>query len=168
MRFLILVTLILVASAVQAADLPDPAMTPGATNPAVTQSTIGQTICTPGWTKTIRPPVSYTNKLKAQQMPAYGFPAGTDPSTVEEDHLISIELGGSPTNARNLWPQEWSPASGWGAHRKDVIETKLKRLVCSGTITLAEAQTAIRTDWIAAYHRFVDESPQPGARLTTR
>lgn len=43
-----------------AGDLPDPQLTPGVTNPDVTQATIDKTICVPGWTKTIRPPASYT------------------------------------------------------------------------------------------------------------
>jgi hypothetical protein len=38
--------------------------TPGAINPDVTQATIGKTICVPGWTAKIRPPVAYTNLLK--------------------------------------------------------------------------------------------------------
>ena len=33
-------------------------------NPAVTQETIGNTICVFGWTKTVRPPVSFTNRVK--------------------------------------------------------------------------------------------------------
>jgi hypothetical protein len=42
---------------------PDPTLTPGATNPDITQATIAATICNPNWsTKTIRPPASYTNK----------------------------------------------------------------------------------------------------------
>jgi hypothetical protein len=41
------------------------------------------------------------------------------------------------------------------AHDKDRLENALHRAVCSGSITLADAQTAIRTDWIAAYKRFV-------------
>ncbi|MGW4529241.1 hypothetical protein [Amycolatopsis sp. NPDC004378] len=35
--------------------LPDPACTPGALNPDVTQASIGSTICVSGWTATIRP-----------------------------------------------------------------------------------------------------------------
>jgi hypothetical protein len=49
--------------------LPDPTITPGVLNPNVRQATIGKTICKSGWTATIRPPVSYTNALKIQQMP---------------------------------------------------------------------------------------------------
>src|SRR5690242_12252575 len=48
--------------------LPDPTCTPGATYSAVTQSTIGSTICVSGWTSTIRPPTSYTNPLKTKQI----------------------------------------------------------------------------------------------------
>ena len=145
---------LVLAGPVYAGDLPDPTMTPGAINPSVTQDNISSTICVSGWTKTIRPPASYTNKLKAQQMPLYGYPPGTPPSSVEEDHLISLELGGDPRSPLNLWPELW--IGEWGAHKKDAVETKLKRLVCSGKLSLADAQTAIRTDWIAAYHRYVE------------
>ena len=138
----------LILAATYAAFLPT---VPGSLNPDVTQDNIGQTICVSGWTKTIRPPASYTNKLKRQQMAAMGL---TDPPrSYEEDHLISLEIGGNPTDPDNLWPQPWD--GQFGAHRKDVIETRLKRLVCDGTISLDQAQTAIRTDWVAAYVTYV-------------
>ena len=71
--------------------LPDATCTPGAASPLVSQANLAQTICVSGYTKTIRPPVSYTNKLKGQQMQQYGF---TDSIHLhEEDHLISLELG---------------------------------------------------------------------------
>ena len=38
-----------------------------------------------------------------------------------------------------------------GAHTKDRLENRLHKLVCSGTITLGEAQHEISTNWIAAY-----------------
>lgn len=129
---------------------------PGATNPAVTQATIASTICVKGWTKTIRPPASYTNKLKLRQMQALRL-AGP-PSAYEEDHLISLEIGGNPTSPQNLWPEPWD--GSFGAHRKDVLETKLKRLTCARTITLVEAQQAISTNWIDAYRKYV--GPLPG------
>jgi len=37
-------------------------------NPAVTQSTIDQTICVSGWTATVRPPESNTESLKRKQI----------------------------------------------------------------------------------------------------
>jgi len=84
---------------------PDPTLTPGATNPNITQATIAATICNPNWsTKTIRPPASYTNTLKQQQLGAARYVDKT-PSLYEEDHLISLELGGNPRDPKNLWPE---------------------------------------------------------------
>lgn len=84
--------------------LPDPVCTPGVTNPDVTQGSIGSTICKSGWTKTIRPPVSYTNKLKAQGIKDYGY-TDTNMSDYEEDHFLPLELGGAPRDPKNLWPE---------------------------------------------------------------
>jgi len=53
-------------------DLPNPKITPGAINEMVTPANIRSTICRKGWTRTIRPPVSYTNHLKYQLMRKYG------------------------------------------------------------------------------------------------
>ena len=41
-------------------------LTPGVLNPDVTQATIRSTICRSGFTRTIRPPVGYTNELKVK------------------------------------------------------------------------------------------------------
>jgi hypothetical protein len=110
-----------------------PTLTPGVVNPEVRQETIGLTICKSGWTRTIRPPTSYTAELKLRQMRAYGV--GGDPSDYQEDHLISLELGGHPTDPRNLWP-ELRPH----AEEVDRVENELNDKVCSGEMTLAEAQ----------------------------
>jgi hypothetical protein len=108
-------------------------LTPGALNPDVTQATIASTICKSGWTRTIRPPTSYTNDLKRKQMNEYGR-KGTL-SDFQEDHLISLELGGHPTDARNLWPQPYPRAA-----EVDAKENALNQAVCSGELALAEAQ----------------------------
>lgn len=113
---------------------------PGALNPAVTQATIRQTICVTGWTKTIRPPPSYTNALKRKQLAALHVHLSMH--DVEEDHFIPLEIGGNPTDPQNLWPQVWTGSCG--AHAKDAVETRLKRQTCSGQITLAEAQAQMR------------------------
>ena len=116
---------------------PNAVMTPGALNRTVRQATIGTTICVHGWTRTIRPPVSYTNRLKLVQMARYGERGS--PSAYEEDHFIPLELGGAPRNPRNLWPEPITQA-----RRSDVLESRLKRAVCDGEITLARARRAIR------------------------
>jgi hypothetical protein len=113
--------------------LADPVRTPGVLNPNVTQANIRSTVCRHGWTETIRPPVSYTNALKTKQMRRYGETGSL--SDYQEDHLISLELGGNPTDPRNLWPEPYPRASD-----VDQIENELNAEVCSGQLTLAEAQ----------------------------
>jgi len=108
-------------------------LTPGVLNPAVTQATIASTICRRGWTRTIRPPVDFTNALKVRQLHQYGLRG--PPSAYQEDHLISLELGGSPADPRNLWPEPYPRASA-----VDQIENDLNDRVCAGSLTLAEAQ----------------------------
>jgi hypothetical protein len=136
--------------------LPDPARTPGAVNPAVTQANINETICLRGWAKTVRPPERYTEALKRRQIAEYGYTIRYL-SSYEEDHLIPLELGGSPTDPRNLWPEPHLASGGWGSRRKDVLEDELHRLVCEGRVPLAEAQRAIARNWIAAYQRYHPE-----------
>jgi hypothetical protein len=113
--------------------LADSVRTPGVLNPDVTQSTIKRTICVTGWTRTVRPPVEYTNALKVKQMRAY-HELGS-PSDYQEDHLISLELGGNPTDPRNLWPEPYPRAA-----QVDQIENDLNAQVCSGALSLADAQ----------------------------
>ncbi len=130
---------------------PDPVLTPGSLNPSVTQADIGATVCKSGWTVTVRPPTSYTNALKKTQISQYGY-SDTSLAQYEEDHLISLELGGNPTDPRNLWPEPYTislpDGRSVGAHVKDAFETKLKNEVCKGTITLAEAQAEIGDHWV--------------------
>ena len=135
--------------------LPNAQVTPGTINPAVTQANIGETICVLGYTKTIRPPSSYTTALKKSQLRTlpYSSYGSTDTKLFEEDHLIPLELGGNPTSPKNLWPEPWSGASS--ARLKDQLENKLHLLVCSHALTLKVAQRAIATNWYVAYQNYV-------------
>jgi hypothetical protein len=64
----------------------------------------------------------------------YGY-RDTSLADYEEDHLVPLELGGSPRDPRNLWPE---PHSGtMNSFTEDGVETKLKNAVCAGTITLS-------------------------------
>jgi len=130
---LVAFALVLARRAAAPAVVADPVRTPGVLNPDVTQATIGTTICVQGWTRSVRPPTEYTNALKLRQMRAYGL--NGSPSGFQEDHLISLELGGHPTDPRNLWPEPYPRA----AH-VDTIENELNAQVCSGSLTLAQAQ----------------------------
>lgn len=141
--------------------MPKSALTPGATDPHVTQANIQKTICTSGYTKTVRPPVRITNKIKVATFAAYGIHTDS-PNDYELDHLISLELGGAPADEKNLWPEPWEShghkvaAHGTGAETKDKVETWLKRQVCAGKMSLDEAQKKIATNWAAV----LEEMPQ--------
>ena len=132
-------------------DLPDPLLTPGAINPGITQENIRQTVCVKGYTQKIRPPAHVTNKLKKQQIRAYGY-TDTNPKRYEEDHLIALSIGGAPDDPLNLWPQPRN--SEWGAEKKDQLEMVLYKKVCAQEIPLAEAQHAMATNWIEAWNRY--------------
>jgi hypothetical protein len=133
--------------------LPNHHRTPGALNPAVTQATIGRTICVSGWTSTVRPSSSVTTGLKEDQLASgYAYKGDTSTSDYEEDHLISLELGGAPSDPANLWPEPYNSAEG--ARVKDLVENRLHALVCNHTISLATAQHAIASNWWTAYKTY--------------
>lgn len=110
-------------------------------NPAVTQGTIDKTICAIGWTKTVRPPTSFSNRIKLKLIRELELPEEllTD---FELDHKIPLALGGSPDDSRNLELQPWDEAV-----QKDSVEVCLARAVCAGKIGLDEARRRIWRDW---------------------
>ncbi|CAN5614211.1 hypothetical protein BH10ACT11_BH10ACT11_06030 [soil metagenome] len=121
--------------------LADPHCTPGAIDPRVTQQNLGRTICrSGGYTDTVRPPTSYTTPLEFRLIRSYDLPI--DPSRSELDHLVSLELGGAPSDPRNLFPEPYTR----GAYTKDTVENQLHDAVCGGRMKLATAQRAI-IDW---------------------
>ena len=77
-------------------------------------------------------------------MAAYGDSGS--PSDFEYDHLVSLELGGAANDPRNLWPEP-----GASPNPKDAVENALHRLVCSGEMSLAQAQKIIARGWVAYY-----------------
>lgn len=141
--------------------LPNRNLTPGAIDPRVTQANLEQTICQLGYTRTIRPPMSYTERLKREGIIQYGY-ADRRLSHYEEDHLISLELGGSATNPANLWPEPHLLRNGWGSYTKDQVENRLHALVCAHRLSLSQAQYLIATNWIEAYQRYVAPRPIRG------
>jgi hypothetical protein len=146
--------LLTVGTAAAQSALPNPARTPGAVNPAVSQANIGKTICRRGWGKSLRPPKSYTESLKRRQIKEFGY-ADRRLGDYEEDQLIPLELGGAAKDPRNLWPEPRDPLGGWGSVRKDILERRLNRLVCAGRLPLDEARQAIARNWIDAYRHYV-------------
>lgn len=129
--------------------LPDPKLSPGdvlTSDPKL--------VCVSGYTKTVR---NVPQALKEQVYREYGI-ISRQPGEYEIDHIISLELGGS-NSVRNLFPQSYQ-TQPLNAHVKDALENRLHSLACSGKITLTEAQTAISTNWTAAYLKYI--GPLPG------
>ena len=110
-------------------------------NPAVTQENIGETICVPGWTKTVRPSARYTARIKIKLIRELELDEAllTD---FELDHRIPLALGGAPSDPRNLELQPWDEAP-----QKDKVESCLARAVCAGQIRLDDARERIWRDW---------------------
>jgi hypothetical protein len=132
--------------------IPDHNRTPGAINPEITQGNLQQTVCIPGYTKTIRPPSYYTSQLKAKQMRELGL-TGTM-RDYHEDHLVPLCVAGHPRDKRNLWPE---PVAGrWSASVKDLLESSVCRQVCRGDITLEQGRAIFldEPDWTKAYEKY--------------
>ena len=132
--------------------LPNPQITPGAVDPAITSQNLQSTVCVRGYTATVRPDKRVTNRLKREQIRQYRY-SDTDPRNYEQDHLIPLSIGGNPSDPRNMWPQ---PRTGeWSAEQKNDLEFVVYRLVCNGDIDLAQAQEKIARDWTAAYQAWI-------------
>ena len=99
-------------------------------NSSVTQSNIASTICRRGYSASVRPPESVTR---------------------QSDHRVPLALGGATLDLRNLRIQPWPEA-----RCKDALEVELSKAVCIGSVTLAEAQREIATEWRAAYKDWLD------------
>lgn len=160
-----------IASAEDWPTRPDPSLTPGAVDEAITIDEICDTI----WGDEQR---VITAEDKAAVLAAYHFNVRQCPLTEikrnnvrrkvrrsEFDHLVSCELGGAgckhrgATVRKNLWPQCYEPVEkvkaqqAWGAHKKDRLENELHRRVCAARSPelLSEYRRKIAADWIALY-----------------
>jgi hypothetical protein len=121
--------------------LQDKACTPGDIIKTATKAQI----CVPGYSSKIRNvPQSEKNQVYA----SYGIMSHRA-GQYEVDHLVSLELGGS-NDISNLWPEAASPKPGF--HEKDKVENYLHDQMCSGQMTLTQAQIAIATNWLAVYN----------------
>jgi len=116
--------------------LPDSTCTPGAIFNVGTT-----TICTVGYTTKVRDvPLSEKKQVFKEYGISYSLHAN-----YEVDHLISLEVGGS-NDISNLWPESYLISNG--SRTKDSFENYLHSQVCKGSMTLAEAQREISSNWM--------------------
>jgi hypothetical protein len=140
--------------------LPDRHCTPGVNDPRVTKANLKRTACNThyrrvngkwvSWSKAQRPDSSYTDRLKVQGIADYGY-ADKKQADYEEDHVLPISIGGSPTSPKNLWPEAY--AGSWGSKKKDDLEYQLYKRVCAGKYKLSTAQNDLSRNWKDAYKR---------------
>jgi hypothetical protein len=119
---------------------PDANCTPG----AIFSNVTADQVCTPGYSSSVR---NVPQSVKKQVYAEYGITSHTT-GQYEVDHFIPLELGGS-NDISNLWPEPASPTPGF--HEKDRVENYLHDQVCSGAMSLSDAQNAITSDWVAIY-----------------
>jgi hypothetical protein len=129
---------------------PDRACSPGAYYEGLTKPVI----CSPSFhTSSIRHvPDSEKHAVEAE----YGLAPRPYGDTLEIDHIVSLELGGS-NDIANLYPEKANADPGY--HVKDGLENKLHALVCSGAMSLRNAQRGIASDWQALYRNVYGTAP---------
>lgn len=129
--------------------MPRADLTPGAIATTSTAS-----LCVRGYSGSVRPRGDAWRRIKDAVYSRYGIPRGQRSMLDAKgrshpayaiDHLIPIELGGSPGDLRNLWPEPIKES-----RQKDRVENAMHSLVCSGAISIASAQSAIARDWRSA------------------
>jgi hypothetical protein len=120
--------------------LPDSACTPG----AIFATATTDQICQPGYSTSVR---DVSTAEKDQLYAEYAIVSHAT-GEYEVDHLVPLELGGS-NEVANLWPELANPRPGF--HEKDQVENQLLDLVCSGAISLLQAQAQIATNWLDVY-----------------
>ena len=121
----------------------------------VTQQSIRETICRPGYASAVAPPFDELMAHKDRMLAERGIDAD-DGADFALDRRVPVVLGGSPDAPSNLGLLPW--AGRQGGRRKARAAVMLKRCVCEGKLSLAEAQAAIVGDWSVVYSGFSQAS----------
>ena len=124
---------------------PNASLTPGAV-----LTTDASTICTPGYASSVR---DVSTATKEQVYAEYGVGYPQPLGAYEVDHFIPLEIGGS-NDITNLWLEPATPTPGF--HQKDQFENFEHGQVCNGTISVAEAQSRMVSDWYLYWHEEVE------------
>lgn len=110
----------------------------------VTQRSVGDTICRPGYADTVAPPFERLMAHKERMLAARGIDAEQG-AAFALDRRVPIVLGGAPDAPANFDLLPWGGPQG--ARRKARVAVMLKRCVCEGQLSLAQAQAMIVGNW---------------------
>jgi len=138
------------ASGCRRGALPDRRCSPGAYYSGLTAGLL----CSRGFRTAEIRNVPQSEKYEVER--EYGMPPRLYGRTIEIDHVVPLELGGSNAIA-NLFPESVSGPAGYRV--KDRLENALHDLVCGGRMTLRTAQRGIASNWEALYRRVYRIAP---------
>src|SRR5665213_301752 len=86
----------------------------------------------------------------------YGMAVRPYGRTIEIDHIVALELGGS-NDIANLFPEPGSGPANY--HVKDRVENRAHDMVCAGTLGLRATQASMAADWEALYRLLFGVAP---------
>ncbi|WP_345814785.1 hypothetical protein AAGS40_21345 [Paraburkholderia sp. PREW-6R] len=127
------------------------AQSAGMLDKRVTQQSVSETICRSGYADSVAPPFSHVMAQKDRMLAARGIDAD-EAADFALDRRVPIVLGGAPDASANLGLLPW--AGKQGERRKARAAVMLRRCVCEGKLSLADAQAAIVGNWSVVYSGF--------------
>ena len=129
---------------------PDRRCSPGAYYSRLTK----KVVCSASFrTSSIR---NVPQSIKYEVEEEYGMAQKLYGRTLEIDHIVSLELGGS-NDIANLFPEKLDAHRGYKV--KDKLENKLHDLVCSGHMRLQRVRLQIAANWQALYKKVFGTAP---------
>jgi Protein of unknown function (DUF3761) len=129
---------------------PDRLCSPGAYYSRLTR----RAICAASFRTAAIRHVPQSEKFRVER--EYGMAAAYYGHTIEIDHIVPLELGGSNAIA-NLFPERGRGVANY--HEKDALENRAKAAVCDGQLSLRAARRGIARNWEALYRRLFGHSP---------
>lgn len=129
---------------------PDRRCSPGAYSSGLTTAVICASTFRTGTIRDVPQSEKYTVERE------YGMAARPYGRTIEIDHVVALEIGGS-NDIANLFPEPGSGPDDY--HVKDALENRAHDMVCAGQLSLHTAQASMAIDWEALYRRLFGAAP---------
>jgi hypothetical protein len=132
--------------------LPDRSCSPGAYYSKLTRATLCASNFRTGSIRNVSDSDRHAIEIE------YGLAPRSYGRSLEIDHIVPLELGGS-NNRANLFPEPAHPSRGPGYQLKDKLENAAHHLVCAGKIPLRTAQRSIAGNWERFYKQVFGRQP---------
>jgi len=146
-----LIAVVVAIPKLASAQLPDSLKTPGDTGRLNKEQ-----ICAPGFVASATPVPTWA---RSAALEGYGIRPETYSSQL--DHLVPVSLGGT-NSPDNLYP--FHPNGAFTLEAKQALAAKILDMVCTGEISLKDAQKAFRKDWTKAYGQYMTGMKAAGSQ----